>query len=91
MVGNVNGKVLNASATVLSVSGTVYSLSLVSDGANAGTAVIKDGGSSGTSVYSLAVPATAGSVTSVSFPEGLRCRTDIYAAIANCTLSITYM
>jgi len=63
--------------------GKVWSITLNSDGASAGTVVIKDGGSGGTAKWTLQVPATAGDSRSVSFPEGLSCPTSIYVDVTD--------
>jgi len=72
---------LTGDGAVNSNPGKVWAITINSNGANVGTVVIKDGGSGGTSKWTLLVPATAGSSSSVSFPEGLSCTTSIYADI----------
>jgi len=61
--------------------GKVWTITVNSNGSNAGTVVIKDGGSGGTEKWTVTVSATAGESKTVSFPEGLSCTTSIYADV----------
>jgi hypothetical protein len=58
--------------------------------ATGGTVVIKDGGASGTTVWSFTAPAAAGS-TNIPMPgDGIRCNTDIYVALTSATATVVY-
>lgn len=55
-------------------------------GASAGSVVVKDGGSGGTTVLDIATPASATSVQYILMPgEGVLCLTNIYVTITNAT------
>ena len=58
--------------------------------ASAGTVVLKDGGTNGTTRFSFTAPATAGS-EHILFPgEGIKFNTDVYAALSNATIVVFY-
>jgi hypothetical protein len=76
-------------------SGTVYSgrtrvraLSIAY--ASGGTVAIKDGGSSGTTVWSFTAPAAAGSINVLLPGEGILCATDVYASLSSATVTVMY-
>ena len=82
-------------ATSLSSSNTVFASrarvkGLTISYASGGTVVIKDGGSSGTTVYSFTAPAAAGSINVLIPGEGILCTTDIYAVLTSATASVFY-
>jgi hypothetical protein len=58
--------------------------------ASGGTVAIKDGGSSGTTVWSFTAPAAAGSVHVLLPGEGVRCSTDVYVALSSATATVAY-
>ena len=58
--------------------------------ASGGTVAIKDGGSSGTTVWSFTAPAAAGSIQVVVPGEGILCKTNAYATLTNATLVAFY-
>ena len=58
--------------------------------ASGGTVAIKDGGSSGTTVWSFTAPAAAGSIHVLLPGEGIRCQTDVYATLSSATATVTY-
>ena len=58
--------------------------------ASGGTVSVKDGGSSGTTVWSFTAPAAAGSVHILLPGEGIRCTTDVYVALSSATATVTY-
>ena len=58
--------------------------------ASGGTVTIKDGGSSGTTVWSFTAPAAAGSVHALLPGEGIRCQTDVYVALSSATATVIY-
>lgn len=58
--------------------------------ASGGTVALKDGGSSGTTLYSFTAPAAAGSIH-VLFPgEGIKFTTDVYATLSSATVTVFY-
>jgi hypothetical protein len=58
--------------------------------ASGGTVTIKDGGASGTTVWSFTAPAAAGSVNVLLPGEGILCVTDVYVALSSATASVVY-
>lgn len=58
--------------------------------ASGGTVVIKDGGSSGTTVWSFTAPAAAGSLSVLMPSDGIRCGTDVYVALTSATATVIY-
>ena len=58
--------------------------------AGAGTVVIKDGGSSGTTKFSFTGPADSGCVNVLIPGEGLLCETDIYVTNAANTTAVVF-
>jgi hypothetical protein len=58
--------------------------------ASGGTVVIKDGGSSGTTVWSFTAPAAAGSVNVLLPGDGILCATSIYATLSSATVTVVY-
>ena len=58
--------------------------------ATGGTVTIKDGGSSGTTVWSFTAPAAAGSIHVLLPGEGIRCLTDVYVALSSATATVSY-
>ena len=75
--------------------GTAYAASARLKGvlvsfATGGTVVIKDGGASGTTVFSYTAPAAAGTVNVVIPGEGILCRTDIHVTLTDATATVFY-
>jgi len=75
--------------------GTAYAASarikgLVLSFATGGTVVIKDGGASGTTVFSYTAPAAAGTVNVIIPGEGILCRTDIHVTLTSATATVFY-
>ena len=58
--------------------------------ASGGTVAIKDGGASGTTVWSFTAPAAAGSVHVLLPGEGVRCSTDVCVALSSATATVAY-
>lgn len=58
--------------------------------ASGGTVTIKDGGSSGTTVWSFTAPAAAGVVNVMLPGEGILCVTDVYVALSSATATVAY-
>lgn len=83
-------------AKSLAVSGTAYAERtrvkglIITSSATAGGVVLKDGGSSGTTIMTIDTPAV-GSVINVQIPgEGVLFSTDVYAALTNATVTVFY-
>lgn len=75
--------------------GTAYATTarlkgLVVSFATGGTVVVRDGGASGTTVFSYTAPAAAGTVNVISPGEGILCRTDIHVTLASATATVFY-
>ena len=58
--------------------------------ASGGTVAIKDGGSSGTTVWSFTAPAAAGAVNILLPGEGIKCNTSVYVALSSATATVVY-
>ena len=63
---------------------------LVISFATGGTVVVKDGGASGTTVFSYTAPAAAGTVNVIIPGEGILCRTDIHVTLSSATATVFY-
>lgn len=81
---------LNASGLLVGYRTRIKSMVLTSTGTGAGTVLVKDGGSGGTTVIEIDVPATA-AFHSVTIPgEGVLCKINAYATLTNCYVSVFY-
>jgi hypothetical protein len=78
----------NTSTTVVSYRTRVKGLVL--NYASGGTVTIKDGGSSGTTVFSFTGPGAAGSVNVIIPGEGILCKTDVYVTCAANTTAVVF-
>lgn len=58
--------------------------------ATGGTVVVKDGGASGTTVFSYTAPAAAGTTNIVIPGEGILCSTDIHVTLTGATATVFY-
>lgn len=58
--------------------------------ASGGTVAIKDGGSSGTTVWSFTAPAAAGVVNILLPGDGIKCNTDMYCTVSSATAAVVY-
>ena len=58
--------------------------------ASGGTVVVRDGGASGTTVFSYTAPAAAGTVNVLIPGEGILCQTDIHVTLSNATATVFY-
>jgi len=84
-------------STTLTTSGAVFggpariaSIYYVA-GASAGSVVVKDGGSSGGAVLTIATPASATATQFLDFSDNpIRCETDAYGTLTNVT-SVTFV
>jgi hypothetical protein len=82
-------------AASLSATGAVFGAptrvkGLTISHASGGTIVLRDGGAGGEIVLSYTAPATAGEINILLPGEGILCRTDVHATIANATLVVYY-
>jgi hypothetical protein len=81
---------LNASGSLVGFPARVKGMVITSTGAGAGTMLLKDGGSSGTTLIEVDVPSTA-AFHNVTIPgEGVRFATNVYATLTNCYVSVFY-
>lgn len=81
MLDQVLSKKLTADGAVSASPGKLWAARLVSDGTNAGTVVLRDGGATGTIIWEMSVTATAGDTEFVQFPQGLSYETSLYADV----------
>lgn len=63
---------------------------LVISYASGGTVVLKDGGASGTTMFSFTAPAAAGSINVIIPGEGILFRTDVHATLSSATIVAFY-
>ena len=83
-------------AISLAASGSVYGTRtrvkglVITPGASAGSVVMKDGGASGTTIFTINTVAN-GQVESILIPgEGVLFYTDVYATLSNATITVFY-
>jgi hypothetical protein len=89
MQSDVNVISLAASGAISAIRTRVRGL-VIEPGASAGSVVIKDGGSSGTTLLTVNTPA-AGQVFQVLVPgEGVLCLTSAYATLSNAKVTVFY-
>ena len=89
MQTDVKAKSLAASGSVFADRTRVKGL-VITPGASAGSVELKDGGSSGTSVFVINTVAN-GQVESILIPgEGVVFSTNVYAALSNATVTVFY-
>ena len=76
---------LNASGVISSARNRIKGISICANAASAGTLILKDGGSTGTAVIELDIPAnTNPNSFYIHVPgEGVLCQTSIYATMTN--------
>ena len=81
---------------VVSVSGTAYAARtrvrglLVVPSSSAGSVVLKDGGSGGTTLMSIATAANGEPFSVVIPANGVLFETDVYAAVSNAAVTVFY-
>jgi hypothetical protein len=82
---DVKAKHLNASGTVYAARARVKGFSICATASAAGTLLLKDGGSSGTTMIEIDIPSNSNPNSFyVLVPgEGVLCSTDIYASLTN--------
>jgi hypothetical protein len=76
---------LNASGSIYSAPARIKGFAICATASSAGTLVLKDGGSSGATVIEIDIPSNSNPNSFyVLVPgEGVRCLTNIYAALTN--------
>ena len=83
-------KTLTSTGSVVSVPTRIVKLYLVG-ASSAGSVVLKNGGSGGTTLFEIATPAGATLTQNIDFnDEGMRFETDCHATLTNIT-SITFL
>jgi len=80
----------NASGSLVAYRTRVKGLIITSTGTGAGTLVLKDGGSGGTTLVEVDVPSTAAFHNVLVPGEGVLFETSVYATLTNCYISIFY-
>lgn len=88
MQGDVSAKEMTATGSVTGNRARVKGLTI--SYASGGTVVIKDGGASGTTVWSFTAPAAAGTVNVLMPGEGVLCGTNVYATLSSATVTVVY-
>jgi len=81
---------LNASGSLVAYPTRIKGLVLTSTGAGAGSVLLKDGGSGGTTLIEIDVPSTAAFHNVVIPGEGVKFSTSVYATLTNCYVSAFY-
>jgi hypothetical protein len=85
---DVKAKSLEASGVIFGAPTRVKSL--VVSFASGGTVVLRDGGDSGTIVFTYTAPAAAGTINIIIPGEGVRFNTAVYATLADATVVVFY-
>lgn len=85
MQGDVNAKHVNASGTVYAGRARVKGFSICATASQAGTLLLKNGGSSGTTLIEIDIPSNSNPNSFyVAIPqEGVLFATDVYATLTN--------
>jgi hypothetical protein len=81
---------LNASGSLVASPTRVKGMIITSTGTGAGSVLLKDGGSGGTTLIEIDVPATAAFHSTIIPAEGVRFSTNVYATLTNCYVSVFY-
>ena len=90
MQTDVSNTHLNASGLIVDYGTRVKGMVITSTGSGAGSVKLRDGGSGGTILIEIDVPSTA-AFHGVTVPgEGVLFRTNVYATLANCYVSVFY-
>lgn len=82
-------------AVEVTASGSAYAArtrvrALTINFASGGTVALKDGGASGTTLYSFTAPAAAGSVHVIIPGEGILFSSNVYATLSSATITVFY-
>lgn len=85
MISDVQATRLDASGSIFGGAARVKAISII-PGGTAGSVVIKDGGSGGTTICTIDTPASATDPMFITIPgAGLRCADSAYATLTNIT------
>lgn len=90
MQGDVKNVHANASGSLVGYRTRVKGIVITSTGAGAGSMLLKDGGSGGTTLIEVDTPSTAAFHTVYIPQEGVLFTTSVYAALTNCYVSVFY-
>lgn len=80
----------NASGSLVGYRTRVKGIIITSTGGGAGSVLLKDGGSGGTTLIEVDVPATAAFHNALIPGEGVLFETNVYATLTNCYVSVFY-
>jgi hypothetical protein len=80
----------NSTGSLVAYRTRVKCIVITSTGAGAGTVLLKDGGSGGTTLIEVDVPATAAFHNVLIPGEGVLFDTNVYATLTNCYVSVFY-
>ena len=80
----------NASGSLVAYRTRIKGIIITSTGAGAGTMILKDGGSGGTTLVEVDVPSTAAFHNVLVPGEGVLFDTNVYATLTNCYVSVFY-
>lgn len=80
----------NASGSLVGYRTRVKGMVITSTGGGAGSVLLKDGGSGGTTQLEVDVPATAAFHSVIIPGEGVLFETSVYATLTNCYVSVFY-
>jgi hypothetical protein len=89
MQTDVKNVALAATGTLLAFSTRVKSV-VITSSASAGSVILKDGGSGGTTLLEITTPAVVAFQNIIIPGEGVRFSTNVHATLANCTISVFY-
>lgn len=81
MQTDVKSKYLSASGAITAARGRIKAISICPTAATAGSLVLKDGGSSGTSVLQIDIPVASTGMYQLLPGEGILCESSIYATL----------
>ena len=87
---DVSSKHLNASGTIFAGRTRVKGFSICATASSAGTLLLKDGGSSGTTVMTINTTAGGETFNALVPAEGVLFATDVYAALTNAKVTVFY-
>ena len=90
MQTDVKNVALAATGTLLAFPNRVKGMVVTSSSAGAGSVILKDGGSGGTTLLEITTPAVVAFQNIIIPGEGVRFATNVHATLANCTVSVFY-
>ena len=89
MQTDVKAKSLTESASVVGARARVKGI-VITPGANAGSIALKDGGSGGTTLFTISTTANGETFNVIIPGEGVLFETDVYATLSNATATVFY-